>query len=223
MSGEPTYAFTPTFFQPGNTPCDLPVTDETKARLALGGTFFRSRATGKMTNLIYVQGSLVTDVFLTVNYVLTATQKDPQTFENLASETFSVPYANTPNLPTVSPPGPPQFPTIMPAPSPSILALRVLVNEHSRIIEMPTPGQDYLYKDNFDNNVLSVMAPTALVGGNGAPIPPDPDFFAIRTGPQRLLFYIVRRDAGYALIEVNELQEWNGTSWQAYSRISAIG
>lgn len=223
MSGAPDYSFTPNFFQPSSTPCDLPVTDETKSRLAIGGTFFRSRATGNITNLIYIQGSLVQTAPLTYNYVLTAVQKDPQTFQNVAKETFSVPYENTPNLPTVSPPGPPQFPTILAAPSPSILALRVKVNEGSQLIEMPTPGQDYLFKDNFDNNVLSVIAETALRGGNGAPIPPDPAFYAIRTGPSRLLSYIIHLDVGYALINVNQMQEWNGSAWVPYQRISAIG
>jgi len=216
-------SFTPTFFQPGVTPCDLPVTDETKARLQIGGTFFRSRATGNATNLIYIQGNLVSTGLFTFNYVLTAVQKDPQTFANVITETFSVKYENTPNLPTVSPPGPPQFPTILADPSPSIIQLRARVNERSQIIEMPTPGQDYLFINNFDNNVLSVIAETPLRGGNGAPIPPDPAFFAIRTGPAFLLSYIVRRDAGYALIEINQLQAWNGTSWQPYSSVSAIG
>lgn len=211
-------SFTPTFFEPGVTPCDLPVTDETKARLAVGGTFFRSRATGKETNSIFIKGSLVSTGPLTHNYVLQISQKNPQTFATVADETFSVEFINAPN-PVV----PLTFPTVLPTPSPAILELRFLVNSQSKIIEMPQLGQDYLYTFQFDSNVLNPFPAIMLKGGNGPPIPPDPEFFAIRTGPVFLLYYILRRDQGFALVEVNQLLAWDGNSWQPHANVSAIG
>jgi hypothetical protein len=211
-------SFTPNFFEPGVTPCDLPVTDETKARLAVGGTFFRSRGTGKVTNLIYVEGNLVSTGPLTFLYVLTASQKDPQTFQNVFTESFSTPFINAPN-PVV----PLIFPTTLPTPSPAIVQLRSIVNSNSKLIEMPGLGQDYLYTFQFDSNVLNPFPAVPLKGGNGAPIPPDPEFFAIRTGPVFLLYYILHRDGGSSLNVVNELQAWNGSSWQPYANVAAIG
>lgn len=213
--------FQPTFFKPSDTPCDLLVTDETKARLISGGTFFRSLDTGKVANNIYIRGSLVQATISTQYYVLTVVQKDPNTFLDLVTESFNVLYENSPDLPTISPPGPPQFPTILPTPSPSITKLRVKVSEGSQLIEMPSPGQDYLYPDIIDSNHLSLIPLTPLRGGNGAPIPPDPEFFQIRTGPDRLLTFIVRRDFGTTLATVNEIQEWDGTKWVPYDRISS--
>lgn len=219
MSGAPSYTFRPTYFKPSAVPCDIFVTDETKSRRITGGTFFRSRGTGKAMNFIYIQGDIVIDGFLGQQYVLTITQRDTQgNHPIIATETFKVVYQNATPPVTVSPPGPPQTPTIN-VPSPSILALRKLINQKSRIIEMPEASQDYLYRGHLDSNILSKIPQINLIGGNGAPLPPDPEFFSIRTGPERVLSFIVHRDLGVTLAEVDIMQEWNGKAWQVYSPI----
>ena len=211
MSGAPSYPFRPNF-TPSNTPCRLYVSDETRSRKAIGGAFFRSRITGIPANFIYIQGSIVS-----TNYILTVIQKSaiaPHTV--LISETYSVIYSNSSPPIQVQPPGPPLTPTPPPSPSPSILLLRKQINRNSKILEMPAPNTDYLFRGQFDSPILARIPFTALAGGNGPPIPPDPTFFAIRTGPERLMSFIVRRDIGYDLVAVNQTIQWDGTAWIPY-------
>jgi hypothetical protein len=207
----------PNFVASNTNPCHIEVTDETKARRAIGGTFFRSIITGTQANSIFIQGSVVKDSLLVEHYVLAVTQRDISTGQTIKSESFSVLYSNSPPPPLILPPTPPPFPTPAPTPSPSIILLRAKVNSGSKLIQMPPPSSDYLFSGRFDSNVLSGFPIISLVGGNGAPVPPEPAFFAIRTGPTVPLYYILRRDIGSALIDVNQMEQWNGDSWQPYS------
>lgn len=212
MSGAPSYSFRPNFTA-SNSPCSLYVTDETKSRRAVGGTFFRSKINGKIANYIYIQGNVVSG-----NYVFTVIQRSPLSpYPVLSTETYGVIYANSPPPIQVQPPGPPLTPTPPPTPSPSIISLREVVNRSSKIIEMPSPETDYVFRGRLDSNIFDEIPTIALIGGNGPPIPPDPTFFSIRTGPERLMSYVVRRDVGYDLVPVGETLQWNGVAWIKYT------
>jgi hypothetical protein len=238
MSGTPPYAYRPDFTA-SEVDCFMPKSNEIRSRLWAGGTFFRSINVGESMNFIEL------NIVNTINntFVLTINRRDPITNDILETETYSVDESVTAGSPEIPPdpldpldPGTPATPDK----STALPALRLLVNTYSNIIRMkerainadgvPVMPPPDIHDSSGDATTISSFLPILMSGAQGGPTPPPP---ALRTGPERSMWYIesseyhaplypgdpaFNNEDGH-LSAVYKTIQWNGDihSWIAYT------
>lgn len=195
MSGSPSYTYRPTFFVPSPTICQLFVADETKSRVVAADTLFRSKPTGRAANFIFVQSVLSLGIF-----TVTLTQKDPQTLAVIKTLTYHVTETNIDPLAT----------------STAVADLRsqLSADVNNTIVELPLT--DRVFTTYVDPAFFGEFVNTVLTGADGLPLPYDPTFQTIRTGPDRTLGYSNRTDLGSSFANTFQKKEWNGSAWVNY-------
>lgn len=195
MSGAPTYNYRPSFIASAQD-CIMPKSNETRARLFAGGTFFRSIDVGTAMNYIYLE---ITNP-INNTFVLTVNRHNPSTGIITETETYTVQESVIVGTPAVPPDpnisGDPGTPAGADQ-STAIPALRSQVNTNSLMIRMMPRAIDPLgvpviplpdiYDSGADDSSISIFPTTPLSGANGAPTPPPS---TLRTGPERSMFYV---------------------------------
>jgi hypothetical protein len=238
MSGSPSYNYRPDFVA-SNQDCIIQKSNETRARLWIGGTFFRSIEAGQAMNFIYVSITNNVDNI----FVVTISKRSPTTGLVTDTETYTVEEIITAGSPTVPPD--PNVPgdtgtSGVPDQSTAIPALRQLINANSKLVYMMDRAIDALgvpvnpppdiYDTSGDASSISVCDDTPLANGTGAPTPPPP---SLRTGPERSLFYIESSEyhaplypgdvslssTNGQLLAIYQTIEWDGDSetWLHYT------
>lgn len=208
--------YVPTFVA-GTTPSLLQETDETRARLVAGGSFFRSVDVGPYTNNIqvtstwevndggwrvYNPGAPDFDTLLDIGRVrLSLSTGVPAQDESYtATQTYTG--------------GSPAW-TVNAIPS-----LRTQLSS-SNLVTMPVSDIQQPWNIGLDADHLEEFD-SFLAGGTGGPTTPT-GLAGIRTGPAQSLIYIKNSEINSSDGSMNALQitrYWNGACWKAYDPLS---
>lgn len=199
MSGQPSYIYRPSNFVPSSLLCELFPADDMRSRVIAGGVLFRSKATGRATNFITVQSTL-----LASTYTVTIVEKDPQTLAVIKTLIYT--GVEIPIDPLIDPL----------ATSTAVADIRAaaLADVNNDVIELPTT--DAVFDTYTDPVSFDIFSSTSLVNGDGLPLPYDPVFLTIHTGPERTMGFIRRLDLGSSFTNIYTPKEWNGSTWVTY-------
>ena len=209
-------------FTPGPTGCTLPIYSESKARLLIGGSFFRSKDIGAQTNEIWISstwqvhaggspndwrdynaggGDTIADV-VGVDIIIT---------NNVITEPYRADQIGAGSPPwTLS----------------GIPSLRSQLST-SQLVEMPeidvqtvlTSPEDTWDSTADDDDHLAEFSSTYLSGGTSGPTT-KAELDAIRTGPALTMVYIDTSEKGNAdgsITELGETRYWNGYCYKGYT------
>lgn len=103
-------------------------------------------------------------------------------------------------------------------PNPSVPALRIVVNQNSKVVRMPLRGTDRTDIGNSDKG-YTLFPETYMIGGDGLPL----NAVGIKTGPDRAMVFVnYSENEGGQMSTIAKVFEWvgddayNGT-WKIYS------
>jgi len=222
MSDDPTVPTCTPHFIPSSTGCVLPSEDETKSRLLIGGTLFRSRNPGFGANDISISciwetadgnppvagcPSNIVNIILTV--VAPGYTQDYTVVQTVICES---PINWTSAIPT----------------------LRInLAADPLSVIDLPdsdiqTPGEvaGTTWTSAEDAEFLSEFTQTSLSGGTGiSDSPTQTELDVIRTGPGFTLTNIrlsEKTTNDGSMVSINKIRYWGGSpvSWQIFDSVN---
>jgi len=241
MPVSPKYKYRPKF-TPGQDDCVIQSFIESRSRITLGGTFFRSAQIGSSRNAITIENIWLTNSLDTggipigaENVTTNITSINSVKFivtEGTTVETYYEQQQQGTLFVIIPPPVEPvgtgpcdlwqAATTTVGNPGVSAIPLlRIQINTNSNIIEMPERGID-VNDGGMDDCYLEYFGPTNLSGADGGPDNPDTATTPIRTGPERSVIFISQTelDSGNnqpnntgELSNITQKREWDGFSW----------
>lgn len=215
-------------FVSGSEGCSLTTFNESKARLLIGGTFFRSIGIGSNQNNISVESVWQVDDGGLRDYN-GATDLETDVVEVLVTIRINgivqapSPY-HVPQVGVTVTGGSPEFNYTNWTTS-AIDGLRTLLSS-SIILNMPDidlkvdgAGSPNTWNRFVDEGSHLTEFSASLSGGSGGPADGTQDFTDIRTGPIYNLVFIVESEVNTddgSVDDVNELRFWNGNCWKPF-------
>lgn len=192
-------------FTPSEEPCVIPVFVEKRSRLLKNGLFFRSLSQGQQSNdlsiAVLLGGENQAGLAITQSITVKVYVNDVEMESFLAHQEKSTIVVGTENDHYNKT---------------GFVDIRMNLNAHSSLIEMPTRSHDIEDTINVDPNDVVGFEKTPMAGAIGGPSD-DSIIDSIRTGPESTLFGLksTENDVGQNVSpsSENRIKKWNGTQW----------
>ncbi len=192
-------------FTPSEEPCVIPVFVEKRSRLLKNGLFFRSLSQGQQSNdlsiAVLLGGENQAGLAITQSITVKVYVNDVEMESFLAHQEKSTTVVGTENDHYNKT---------------GFVDIRMNLNTHSSLIEMPTRSHDIEDTINVDPNDVVGFEKTPMAGAIGGPSD-DSIIDSIRTGPESTLIGLksTENDVGQNVSpsSENRIKKWSGTQW----------